>query len=219
MNRARQALPTREQRGFTIVELLIVIVIIGILAAITVVVFNGIQERATNSARISAARSFVQATKLFVTQNGRMFNNTSLNGGCLGRNSANLCQGVSATDITNGNDMQPDPVLDAELRTVLTTIPSVPEKPVVPNESWYWLREIIGPVLIADSDRYVDDELFLWGIHYWLQGSNKPCGQEVIRDMGWDSVEGRTLYEMGTTSSYTISQAGTTECIVPLRVP
>lgn len=34
------------QRGFTIVELLIVIVVIGILAAITIVAFNGVQQRA-----------------------------------------------------------------------------------------------------------------------------------------------------------------------------
>ena len=33
-------------KGFTIVELLIVIVVIAILAAITVIAFNGIQERA-----------------------------------------------------------------------------------------------------------------------------------------------------------------------------
>lgn len=33
-------------KGFTIVELLIVIVVIGILAAITIVAYNGIQERA-----------------------------------------------------------------------------------------------------------------------------------------------------------------------------
>ena len=38
-----------KQRGFTIVELLIVIVVIGILAAITVVAYNGIQARATNA--------------------------------------------------------------------------------------------------------------------------------------------------------------------------
>lgn len=39
-----------KQNGFTIVELLIVIVVIGILAAITLVAFGGIRDRANNSA-------------------------------------------------------------------------------------------------------------------------------------------------------------------------
>ena len=39
----------QQKFGFTIVELLIVIVVIGILAAITIVAFNGIQERARNT--------------------------------------------------------------------------------------------------------------------------------------------------------------------------
>lgn len=50
----------RKQTGFTIVELLIVIVVIAILAAITIVAFNGIQDRAKASAAQSAAS---QATK------------------------------------------------------------------------------------------------------------------------------------------------------------
>ena len=44
----------RPRAGFTIVELLIVIVVIAILAAITIVAFNGIQERARVSSVSSA---------------------------------------------------------------------------------------------------------------------------------------------------------------------
>lgn len=41
--------PFRTQ-GFTIVELLIVVVIIAILAAITIIAYTGLQARANNSA-------------------------------------------------------------------------------------------------------------------------------------------------------------------------
>ena len=39
---------SNRSRGFTIVELLIVIVVIAILAAISIIAYNGIQERANN---------------------------------------------------------------------------------------------------------------------------------------------------------------------------
>ncbi len=56
-------------RGFTIVELLIVVVVIAILAAITIVAFNGIQQRAVSSALQSDLSSAVKKLKLYQIDN------------------------------------------------------------------------------------------------------------------------------------------------------
>ena len=57
-------------RGFTIVELLIVIVVIAILAAITIVAYNGIQGRARDSQRVSDLKTIVKALEIYKTNNG-----------------------------------------------------------------------------------------------------------------------------------------------------
>lgn len=59
-----------KQPGFTIVELLIVIVVIGILAAITIVAYNGVQARGRDSVRKADLVSINRAIKLFYADNG-----------------------------------------------------------------------------------------------------------------------------------------------------
>ena len=46
---------TRKQKGFTVIELLIVIVVMAILAVIVFIAYNGIRERATTTAYAAAA--------------------------------------------------------------------------------------------------------------------------------------------------------------------
>lgn len=59
-----------KQNGFTIVELLIVIVIIAILAAITIVAYNGIQQRARYSTMQQDISSINKAILLYYADNG-----------------------------------------------------------------------------------------------------------------------------------------------------
>lgn len=87
--------------GFTIVELLIVIVIISILAAVTVVAFSGLQKRAQNSAILSAVNSVEKSVKAYKSITGTHLNpsnalafntasgynpNTSMSGVCINKN-------------------------------------------------------------------------------------------------------------------------------------
>ena len=60
----------KTQKGFTIVELLIVIVVIAILATVTVVAYNGMQNRAKNSQYISDVTTIVKKAELYPTASG-----------------------------------------------------------------------------------------------------------------------------------------------------
>jgi prepilin-type N-terminal cleavage/methylation domain-containing protein len=60
----------KNAKGFTIVELLIVIVVIGVLAAITIVAYNGIQSRAKSSAAFSLAQNVRKAAELNLADSG-----------------------------------------------------------------------------------------------------------------------------------------------------
>ena len=59
-----------KQKGFTIVELLIVIVVIAILAAITIVAYNGIQSRAKSAKVQQDIKSMQRLVELYKADNG-----------------------------------------------------------------------------------------------------------------------------------------------------
>jgi prepilin-type N-terminal cleavage/methylation domain-containing protein len=60
----------RNSRGFTIVELLIVIVVIGILAALVLTSFRGVQERARDTERRTDTNSVATQLEVYYTDNG-----------------------------------------------------------------------------------------------------------------------------------------------------
>lgn len=69
----------KNVRGFTIVELLIVIVVIAILAAISVVAYNGIQARARDTTRLQDIENIRKGLELYKAEKG--YYPTALNSG------------------------------------------------------------------------------------------------------------------------------------------
>jgi prepilin-type N-terminal cleavage/methylation domain-containing protein len=60
----------RRTSAFTLVEIMIVVIIIGLLAALAIPAFGRIRQSAQNSRFVSDLRTFVQAYETFALQNG-----------------------------------------------------------------------------------------------------------------------------------------------------
>lgn len=89
---------THTEKGFTIVELLIVVVVIAILAAITIVSYNGIQSRANLSAIQSDLRNVVNRVEMYKAEKGTYPANNDATMSTLG-----LVASKSLYDTSNGN--------------------------------------------------------------------------------------------------------------------
>lgn len=112
----------RQATGFTIVELLIVIVVIGILAAITIVAYSGIQTRAENTKTNNALGYYAKALQLYATNNGLYPTEASYPClGPIGTNCANITDGTGACFGSGGASAQAS--FDSAIKTVLSTTP------------------------------------------------------------------------------------------------
>jgi prepilin-type N-terminal cleavage/methylation domain-containing protein len=120
-------------RGFTIVELLIVIVVIAIIATITIVSYNGIQDRANRVATTQALTQYVKALTLYRTLNGTYPEGANASSWrCVPDTDDNSSCGHLSTDAapSSCSALGPlkgvtDSTLDTELQTVVSPLPKV----------------------------------------------------------------------------------------------
>ncbi len=135
----RKSLATKKTgHGFTIVELLIVIVVIGILAAISIVSYNGISQRAENNKTIAAAEGYFKAIKMYQSEVGDV--PRGWDGVCLGQDypwdfagtssGSNQCMSSSVSYyMIKGNT-------NAELGKYISPLPQPSMKAVGDSSSW-----------------------------------------------------------------------------------
>lgn len=105
----------QKQQGFTIVELLIVIVVIAILAAVTVVAYNGIQAKAKATSVESQVDQYRKALIQYATINREYPRATG--SFCLGETS-NYPDGCYAGTTT-------DDATETKLHSVMSALPKV----------------------------------------------------------------------------------------------
>ena len=73
----------RNQRGFTLVELMIVVIIVGILAAVAIPMYQGATERAKASEAVAALGTVRGAMRVYYAEHGTYVNANFVNGGAV----------------------------------------------------------------------------------------------------------------------------------------
>lgn len=177
--------------GFTIVELLIVIVVIGILAAITIVSFNGIQQRGTNTAIISSARNAAGALQAYITANGTYPATASF---CLTATSGcNWAGNVPA----NSSGAAPGNI---------TAIASLPASTPRANDINF------GVVYNYNSTRTFNGEVQPLQIVYILKGGYQECKLPNLSNSGGVTT-------LSTTNPFTATTSDVTTCVISIKGP
>lgn len=123
------------QRGFTLIELMIVVAIIGILAAVAIPMYSDYTQRATASTGVAALASFKQAVAMCYQNEGTL---TGCNAG-----TNRIPAAIADADAVNGLDSAnvADGVITAQLDAVAEaggniTISIVPDTSEGSNLNW-----------------------------------------------------------------------------------
>ena len=168
-----------HQYGFTIVELLIVIVIIGILAAISIVAYNGISQKTRNTARLQELRQWERSIQLYRAQYGQDprpstddIAKSARPYYCLGTGfPSNRCWGVSDPNLAYPSD-----AINSELAKVGS----------LPNGTRSLVGSSLGPIA-----EYTTDRNKIYRIWTFFEGADDcPAGTGFL----WRSTVAYTCY-------------------------
>lgn len=156
----------KTKSGFTIIELLIVIVVIGILAAITITAFTGIQARADTASRMSELKAWEKLIGVYVAINGQYPGTPDNADYCLGTGFPVTDGGAS---LGNCRDLYWGPtrgIVNPALNAQLATVGSLPRGiRTLPSNS----DNSLGPY----GNHAASGEYFL---HNVFKGSTCPAG-------------------------------------------
>lgn len=203
-----------RNRGFTIVELLIVIVVIGILAAITIVSFNGVSAKAKNTQTISAVETYQKALAGYAAENGAYpvtltANNTVM---CLGTGYKDYDANGSADcgDVNQSYRASVNTTFNSSIAQYMggsTTGPTMNAAEMIT----YTNNTYVGAVVGKNASMTVDGVSNPYYLEYILSGTNQKCNLRAVATSAFPAMT-------STTQGYSWSDSGhnSTNCVVPL---
>ncbi len=189
--------------GFTIVELLIVIVVIAVLASISVVAYNGIQQRSRNAKELAAVKMYLKALHAYALDNGAYPD--ANNSGCLGEGYTNGCW--PSSNNTNFNN---------QLRPYLNNLNPLPSGNTAPI-SYFGTRS--GIAYYYTSSGTLDGQPNPWLVVYFLEGMERcTVGPGAGRQTG-SGTSWVNLTSTPNASGQSESNGVNTMCVVALPDP
>lgn len=169
-----------HQRGFTIVELLIVIVVIAILAAIGIISYNNMSNRASNLAIIDSAGKILRHVQAYTSLNGEYpIYSTSI---------MNVCATYESGCHNENNPIPARSDFNMKMDSIATlprTVPSVGDDRYGIHLSYY------APHTFNGESRPLS-------LVYYLYGVNQSCGLSGVAGPTWpNTVSSSTEYTVG----------------------
>jgi len=121
--------------GFTIVELLIVIVVIGILAAVTIVAYNGVQIRAQNTKTTQAAAEWTKILSAYAAAYGQY--PLSSGAPCLSEAGTTCARTTGSTNCFGMGTTSANTSYIQDIKKVVTTLPEASTQEIDCNGAKY----------------------------------------------------------------------------------
>lgn len=214
--------------GFTIVELLIVIVVVGVLSGITVVAYGTVQDRASNVRTVAMVSSYAKALTTHLT----LYRSYPP----MDEDAGGVCLGIGYRDRAGGDGvgdcgetawyLNEDPIFNNSLKRITSSLPVVNDRsvdmPYQPTQyvgaAFHYFPPDPSEPLPEDRNGFVVDGVSRpYYIMYILEGGNQDCGlSDVVAtdepQGGWPVM----TRSMPAGQAWSYSDGNTTACAITM---